>query len=117
VEEGRAKPLQGFPGNRLLLGRSAGQFKDGLIGVHGVRRQGDVVVQQQDVVGGLSTLAGPGEDEFELAPDRRIYAEGERIEVSWSQGPANRWDWLGVYEASASDPATRNRIGNVAAMG
>ena len=43
--------------------------------------------------------------QLELTTDRRTYARGEPIEVSWSQAPANRWDWLGVYEASASDPA------------
>ena len=42
---------------------------------------------------------------LELATDKRSYEHGEPIRVSWSDGPANRWDWLGVYEASASDPA------------
>jgi hypothetical protein len=42
--------------------------------------------------------------ELELSTDRRAYGRGEPIEVSWSLAPANRWDWLGVYEASASDP-------------
>ena len=41
---------------------------------------------------------------LELTTDKRTYGRGEPIEVSWTQGPANRWDWLGVYEASASDP-------------
>jgi hypothetical protein len=41
---------------------------------------------------------------LELSTDRRSYAPGEPIEVSWSDGPANRWDWLGVYKAGASDP-------------
>ena len=40
-----------------------------------------------------------------LASDKRSYEQGEPIELSWSNGPANRWDWLGVYKASASDPA------------
>ena len=42
---------------------------------------------------------------LELSTDRRSYGRGEPIEVSWAQAPANRWDWLGVYKASASDPA------------
>jgi hypothetical protein len=42
--------------------------------------------------------------ELELSTDRRTYKRGEPIEVAWTDGPANRWDWLGVYEASASDP-------------
>ena len=41
---------------------------------------------------------------LELSTDRQTYGRGEPIEVSWAQAPANRWDWLGVYEASAADP-------------
>ena len=48
-------------------------------------------------------LRDPGA-QLELSADKSTYAKGEPIEVSWTQGPANRWDWLGVYEASASDP-------------
>ncbi len=43
--------------------------------------------------------------ELRLTTDRRTYARGEPIEVAWSDGPANRWDWLGVFRAAASDPA------------
>jgi endonuclease/exonuclease/phosphatase family metal-dependent hydrolase len=42
--------------------------------------------------------------DLRLSTDRRTYDAGEPIEVEWADGPANRWDWLGVYEASASDP-------------
>ena len=38
------------------------------------------------------------------ATDQPEYEAGEPIEVSWTDGPANRWDWIGVYEASAADP-------------
>lgn len=41
---------------------------------------------------------------LELSTDRDTYAPGEPIEVLWSRAPANRWDWLGVFEASADDP-------------
>ena len=41
---------------------------------------------------------------LELSTDKENYAPGDSIDVSWSAGPANRWDWLGVYEASASNP-------------
>ena len=44
--------------------------------------------------------------ELQLSTDRRRYERDEPIEVEWADGPANRWDWLGVYEASASDPST-----------
>jgi hypothetical protein len=41
--------------------------------------------------------------EIDLSTGGR-YARGEPIVVSWRNGPANRWDWLGVFEADASDP-------------
>ena len=44
------------------------------------------------------------EARLELSTDRRTYAPGQPIEVSWTRAPANRWDWLAVYEASAADP-------------
>ncbi|TEX51877.1 MAG: hypothetical protein B7C55_03360 [Actinomycetales bacterium mxb001] len=36
--------------------------------------------------------------------NKPIYAVGEPIEVSWTDGPANRWDWIGVFRAKAPDP-------------
>jgi hypothetical protein len=42
--------------------------------------------------------------QIRFATDRRTYEVGEPIEVSWTDGPANRWDWIGVYEATRSDP-------------
>ena len=40
----------------------------------------------------------------QLTTDKQTYAAGEPITVSWTDGPANRWDWIGVYKASAADP-------------
>jgi hypothetical protein len=42
----------------------------------------------------------------QLTTDKRSYAPGEPIVVSWRNAPANRWDWIGVYKASAADPNT-----------
>jgi hypothetical protein len=39
-----------------------------------------------------------------VTTDKSTYASGEPIVVSWTGGPANRWDWIGVYEADKSDP-------------
>ena len=44
------------------------------------------------------------EEDIVLSTDRETYAPGEPITVTWDDGPANRWDWVGFYEASASDP-------------
>ena len=41
---------------------------------------------------------------LELSTGRGSYGRGEPVEVSWTQAPANRWDWLGVYDAKAADP-------------
>ena len=42
--------------------------------------------------------------QLELSTDQRSYKRGEPVDVSWAQAAANRWDWLGVYKASASNP-------------
>ncbi len=39
-----------------------------------------------------------------LTTDKPTYTVGEPIKVSWTNGPANRWDWIGVYKASAANP-------------
>jgi hypothetical protein len=39
-----------------------------------------------------------------LSTDKRSYAAGEPIDVVWENASANRWDWIGVYKASAADP-------------
>jgi hypothetical protein len=39
-----------------------------------------------------------------VSTDRRMYEVGEPVEVRWTDGPANRWDWIGIYEAAKSDP-------------
>jgi endonuclease/exonuclease/phosphatase family metal-dependent hydrolase len=44
------------------------------------------------------------EDDVALATDKTTYAVGEPIRVTWDDGPANRWDWIGVYEADAANP-------------
>ena len=37
-------------------------------------------------------------------PTGGTYAPGQAIEVSWTRAPANRWDWLAIFEAAAPDP-------------
>jgi len=48
-------------------------------------------------------LRDPGA-QLDLSTDKRSYAKDEPIEVSWTGGPANRWDWLGVYPADDAVP-------------
>ena len=64
------------------------------------------------------TLAGAGGEEVatnqldvrsatadvEVTTDRATYGVGDDITVSWTHGPANRWDWIGVYRADAANP-------------
>jgi endonuclease/exonuclease/phosphatase family metal-dependent hydrolase len=49
---------------------------------------------------------GPKDGRVRLATDKSSYRRGEPIGVSWASAPANRWDWIGVYRASAADPST-----------
>ncbi len=48
-----------------------------------------------------------------ISTDRATYDVGQPITVTWDHGPANRWDWIGVYRASAADP----RQGQLPALG
>ncbi len=43
-------------------------------------------------------------EDVALSTDQATYAVGEPIEVTWDDGPANRWDWIGVYRAAAANP-------------
>ena len=38
-----------------------------------------------------------------MSTGKDTYTVGEPIDVSWDNGPANRWDWIGVYKAPATD--------------
>jgi hypothetical protein len=44
------------------------------------------------------------EADVSLATDQQTYSVGEPIQLTWDDGPANRWDWIGVYEADAANP-------------
>ena len=46
-----------------------------------------------------STQAG-----VDLKSGKDVYLVGEPIDISWQDGPANRWDWIGVYRAKAANP-------------
>jgi endonuclease/exonuclease/phosphatase family metal-dependent hydrolase len=39
-----------------------------------------------------------------LRTHKQTYDVGEPIKVRWHDGPANRWDWIAVYRAGASNP-------------
>ena len=47
-----------------------------------------------------STAAG-----VDLQSSADTYKPGEPIRISWQNGPANRWDWIGVYRAGAANPS------------
>ncbi len=44
------------------------------------------------------------EANVDIDSDKSTYAVGEPIEISWDNGPANRWDWIGVFRAKADNP-------------
>ena len=39
-----------------------------------------------------------------LTTDTTRHASGEPIVVAWKNAPANHWDWLDVFKATAADP-------------
>jgi endonuclease/exonuclease/phosphatase family metal-dependent hydrolase len=50
-----------------------------------------------------SFVVRPKDARVELTTDARTYAVGQPISVRWADGPANRWDWIGVYRAGHDD--------------
>jgi hypothetical protein len=42
--------------------------------------------------------------DVEIKTDASTYQVAQPIEVSWENGPANRWDWIGVYRAEEANP-------------
>ena len=63
-----------------------------------------VLLEGDEEIARVSFFLRDPQAELELTAGKSDYEGGEPIEVAWSQGPANRWDWLGVYKASAADP-------------
>ena len=39
-----------------------------------------------------------------ITTGKDTYQVDEPIDVTWDDGPANRWDWIGVYRVAAPDP-------------
>jgi hypothetical protein len=52
----------------------------------------------------------PQAGKVELTTDAPTYGVGDPITVHWADGPANRWDWVGVYPAGAADPEKDNYL-------
>ncbi len=66
--------------------------------------QVDLVDGDGGVVATNDLYLRPKAARVHLTTDAPTYAVGDPITVHWSDGPANRWDWIGVYRASAADP-------------
>ena len=75
----------------------------------GALAPGDYAVELTDTAGRvLATNAlhlRPRQAEVRLTTDAAAYDVGDPVTVRWADGPANRWDWIGVYRADAADPA------------
>ena len=57
-----------------------------------------------DVVATNELYVRPKAARVDLTTDASNYKVGQPIAVRWADGPANRWDWIGVYRADADDP-------------
>ncbi len=65
----------------------------------------DVDLKNGDsVVASNQLTVRPKAAKVELTTDAPTYTVGQPITVHWADGPANRWDWIGVYQADAADP-------------
>jgi endonuclease/exonuclease/phosphatase family metal-dependent hydrolase len=52
----------------------------------------------------------PREARIQLTTDASTYPVGKPITVTWTDGPANRWDWLAIYRAAADAPKKDNYL-------
>lgn len=57
-----------------------------------------------DLIATSELYVRPEHASVELTTDAATYGVGDPITVHWMDGPANRWDWIGVYRARAADP-------------
>ena len=66
--------------------------------------QVELVDGDGDVVATNELYVRPKAARVDLTTDASTYEVGKPIAVRWTDGPANRWDWIGVYRADADDP-------------
>jgi hypothetical protein len=66
--------------------------------------QVELVDGDGDVVASNDLTVRPKAAKVALTTDASSYAAGQPITVHWAKGPANRWDWIGVYRAGADNP-------------
>jgi endonuclease/exonuclease/phosphatase family metal-dependent hydrolase len=65
----------------------------------------DVALQDGDRTLATNQLTmRPRSAKVALTTDAPSYAVGQPITVHWADGPANRWDWIGVFRAGADNP-------------
>ena len=64
----------------------------------------DLVDGDDAVVATNDLYVRPADARVDVTTDASTYAVGDPITVGWTDGPANRWDWIGVYPAGAADP-------------
>ena len=62
------------------------------------------LADEDDVVASNDLRVRPKDAKVDLTTDASSHAEGDPITVHWADGPANRWDWIGIYRAAADDP-------------
>ncbi len=66
--------------------------------------QVELVDGDGDVVATNELYVRPKAAKVDLTTDASSYEVGKPIAVRWTDGPANRWDWIGVYKAGADNP-------------
>lgn len=66
----------------------------------------DLAGEDGSVAASNDLYVRPKNASVDLTTDAKTYGVGDPITVSWTDGPANRWDWIGVYHADAADPKT-----------
>jgi endonuclease/exonuclease/phosphatase family metal-dependent hydrolase len=86
------------------LTEESGTFDIGTESMEPGSHQVEMTDAEGEVIAVNEFYVRPEDAQVELATDAPTYGVGDPITVSWTDGPANRWDWIGVYHADADNP-------------
>jgi hypothetical protein len=64
----------------------------------------DLLDQDDTVLATNRFTVRPRQTRIQITTDASSYPVGRPITVRWTDGPANRWDWVAVYRAGADNP-------------
>ncbi|MDQ5874037.1 MAG: hypothetical protein M3526_01475, partial [Actinomycetota bacterium] len=72
-----------------------------------------LITETNDEVSRIPFWVAAPDDGPRIATRKPLYGLGEGIDVEWRNTPANRWDWVGIYERGADPNVARTLRGSI----